>query len=143
MHDERVPGNPETLVARHDGNLNATKSCIYSRTGRVLAPRVEEVARMILDASHTHELDELGAQEIARLVVLIESVEAEIERRGLTNGRGAPRVALLDLRLRASGRLERWLSSFGMTPRARAELLGELGRGTLAAEIARRRKTEK
>jgi hypothetical protein len=138
-----VPGNRETLVARHDGNLNAAKSGIYSRTGRVLAPRVEEVARLILAASHTHDLDELGAREIARLVVLIETVDDEIDRRGLTTGRGSPRTALLDIRLRASGRLERWLSSFGMTPRARAELLGELGRGALAAEIVRRRKTEK
>jgi hypothetical protein len=108
-----VPGNRETLAARHDGNLNAAKSGIYSRTGRVLAPRVEEVARLILDASHTHDLDELGAQEIARLVVLIETVDDEIDRRGLTTGRGSPRTALLDIRLRASGRLEdtyfRWL----------------------------------
>ena len=138
-----MPGNRETLVARHDGNLNAAKSGIYSRTGRVLAPRVEEVARQILDASHAHQLDQLGAEEIARLVVLIEAVDDEIDKRGLTSGRGSPRAALLDIRLRASGRLERWLAAYGMTPRARAELLGELGRGTLAAEIARRRKTEK
>ena len=45
---------------------------------------------------------------------------------------------LLDLRLRASGRLQRWLDGFGATPASRAAWAATLAQGGLAADIARR-----
>lgn len=87
-----------------------------------------------MDAPHTVPLDEIGAREIANVCVLIEAIDAEIARKGV--GRAG---VLLDMRIRASGRLERWLAVFGLQPQARVAWSEALARGGLAAEIARRR----
>jgi hypothetical protein len=64
-------------------------------------------------------------------------MDDEIERSGLTR-RGDVR-SIVKLRLQASRRLQEWLDRLGFTPRVRAELVGTIARGRLAAEIARRR----
>ena len=63
-------------------------------------------------------LDSLAAEEIGALVARIEALDAALDERQ-PGSRGT--ASLLDLRLRASGRLERWLREFGATPAAGAE----------------------
>jgi hypothetical protein len=46
---------------------------------------------------------------------------------------------LLEHRLRASARLERWLKQYGATPASRAAVASTLAHGRLADEIAKRR----
>jgi hypothetical protein len=130
-------GHPATLVAAHPENTNAVKSGVYSRTGRVLSPRAAEIADTIMSCALIREPDEFAAAEVGRLVALIEAMDEEIAKNGLTR-RGDVR-SIVKLRLQASRRLEEWLNQLGFTPRARAELVSTIARGGLAAEIARRR----
>src|SRR5215204_2672945 len=53
--------------------------------------------------------------QIGALVAMCEAIDKELQQVG---SRG--RKALLDIRLRASGRLERWLREFVATPSSRA-----------------------
>jgi hypothetical protein len=87
-----------------------------------------------MEAPHTVELDRVAAEEIGQLVALVEAIDLDIAERGLRSRR-----SLLELRLRASGRLEKWLTQFGATPQSRATWAATLAQGGLAAEIARRR----
>jgi hypothetical protein len=45
--------------------------------------------------------------------------------------------SLIDLRNRLSGRLERWLREYGLTPAARAEWAARLAEGGLGSQIRR------
>lgn len=128
-------GHPPTL--RHDpGNTVAVQHGVYASSNRVLAPRAREIADALMAAPHTVALDTLAAEEIGALLARIEALDAALEDRK-PGSKGT--ATLLDLRLRASARLERWLREFGATPAARADWAAQLGRGGLAAEIARRR----
>jgi hypothetical protein len=127
-------GNQATLIPAHPGNQNAVRSGAFSRTGRVLAPRAQDIADELMQAPHTVPLDRVAAEEIGQLVALIEAIDCDIAERGLRSRR-----SLLDLRLRASGRLEKWLTQFGATPQSRATWAATLAQGGLAVEIARRR----
>ena len=127
-------GNPQTLVPSQPGNTNAVRSGIYSATGRVLAPRAEELARTLMAAPHTHPLDSIAAEEIGALLARLEALDAE-----LATARGKTRQSLLDFRLRATRQLRDWLREFGATPKSRAEWAREMAQGGLATEIARRR----
>jgi hypothetical protein len=131
-------GRPENLVASHPGNTSPIKSGAFSRTGRPHAARAAEVSEWLMSAPHTVPLDQVAANEIGALVSLIEALDADIAKRGPLTRADAPRK-ILDLRLRASGRLERWLREFGATPASRAEFARTLAEGNLATEIARRR----
>ena len=130
-------GHPSTLVHVHPGNQNATRHGVYG-DGSALEPRVQELVAAIQAEPHTAPIDELGAREVARLVAMIEACDEDIAARGLTNSKGQVRT-IVDLRLRASGRLQTWLDRYGATPLARASWAKELATGGLAAEIARRR----
>jgi hypothetical protein len=130
-------GNQATLIPAHPGNQNAARSGAFSRTGRVLAPRAEEIADALMGAPHVVELDRVAAGEIGQLVALIEAIDCDIAERGLRSRR-----SLLELRLRASGRLERWLTQFGATPQSRAQWAATLAGTGLADEIRRRRRSE-
>lgn len=130
--------NPSTLQAAHPGNHNALRSGAFSRTGEPHADRAQVVAEAIMGAPHVDVLDGVAASEVGRLVALIEAIDADIGRRGTLTRSGDPR-RVVELRLRASARLEKWLTQLGMTPRARAEWAAVLAQGGLAAEIARRR----
>ncbi len=81
-------------------------------------------------------LDQIAAEEIGSLVALLEAIDADMSRNGLTNREGDAR-SLLELRLRASGRLERWLREFGATPAARVGWAGSLGRAEAVASVMR------
>lgn len=84
-------------------------------------------------APHTTPLDGYAALEIGRVVALIESLDAALDEAGPVR-----RQSLVALRLQASGRLERWLRQFGLTPAERAGWAAQLGRGSLADQIRRR-----
>jgi hypothetical protein len=127
-------GNTNTLYPVHPGNTNAVKSGAFSRSGRILAPRAAEIADALMEAPHVVELDRIAAEEIGQLVALVEAIDLDIAERGLRSRR-----SLLELRLRASGRLEKWRTQFGGTPQSRETWAATMAQGGLAAEIARRR----
>lgn len=113
------------------------KSGVYSRSGRLLSSRGAEIADVIMSVPYVREPDEFAAAEVGRLVALIEAMDDEIEKSGLTR-RGDVR-SIVKLRPQASRRLEEWLDRLGFTPRGRADLVSTIACGGLAAEIARRR----
>ena len=125
------------LVPSHPANINARKHGAYSSWLR--EPRAREIADAILEALHVSALDEIGALEISRLEALIETLDEAIGPAGPVNARRGTVRAVVELRLRASKRLQEWLDRYGMTPRGRADWAARLGAGGLAAEIARRR----
>lgn len=127
-------GTPSNLVAAHPGNTNAAKMGVYSP--RLLAPRAREVADALMAAPQAAPLDQIAAEEIGSLVALLEAIDADLDEHGLTTGKGEAR-SLLDLRVRVSGRLERWLREFGATPAARVEWAGSLGRAEAMATVMR------
>jgi hypothetical protein len=67
---------------------------------------------------HTVALDRLAAEEIGSVIATLERIDEELLANGLTDRRGKAR-SLVELRIRLSGRLERWLKEFGATPAAR------------------------
>ena len=113
------------------------KSGVYSRSGRLLSSRGAEIADVIMSVPYVREPDEFAAAEVGRLVALIEAMDDEIEKSGLTR-RGDVR-SIVKLRPQASRRLEEWLDRLGFTPRGRADLVSTIACGGLAAKIARRR----
>lgn len=94
-----------SLQPAHPGNSNALRHGAYSP---------QEVAAALMAAPHVVDLDEIAAVEIRRLVALIERIDQALAQRGMTRSK-----SLLDARLRAGGRLERWLAAFGATPQVR------------------------
>jgi hypothetical protein len=85
-------------------------------------------------------LDRIGAEELGSIVALLEAMDRELADTGLKGRRGTDRTGLLKLRVQTSRRLGEWLAAFGMTPRSRAELLNDVMSGTVAADLARRRR---
>ena len=133
-----MPGdNRAHLIPAHPQNLSAVKSGIYSRTGRVLAPRAEAIADELMTLPHVHALDRIAAEEIGSVLAHLEAIDADLARRGPTAAAGA-RKTLLEHKARLSRELRTWLREFGGTPKARAEWASGLT-SNLAAEIARRR----
>jgi hypothetical protein len=127
-------GRKQNLVSAHPGNRNAVRSGVYSP--RTLAPRAREISDALMAAPHTVPLDAIAADEIGCIVALLEAIDAELIARGLTNAKGEARP-LLDLRIRMSGRLERWLREFGATPASRAEWAERIARGESMVALVR------
>ena len=127
-------GHVDTLIASHPANVHAARSGIYSRTGRVLAGRAEEIAEYLMTAPHTEPLDSIAAEEIGSLIAHIEAIDTDLAQRGRRD-----RKTLLQHRTRLGRELRAWMREFGGTPKARAEWAREVAQGGLAAEIARRR----
>lgn len=125
------------LVASHPGNAHAELSSVYARRNVRLDPEVQELAAAILAEPHVSAMDEMGATEVAKLLVLIDRIDADIAKRGVVKS-GEAR-GILDHRRKYSAQLERWLAAYGLTPASRAELLRTVATGGLAAEIATRR----
>jgi hypothetical protein len=126
------------LVASHPGNVHAAKHGVYSP--RLREPRAREIADEILEAPHVSGLDEIGAVEIGRLEALIETLDEAIASAGPVNARRGTVRAVVELRLRASKRLQEWLDRYGMTPKGRAEWAKDLGRRGLMETVAERLK---
>ena len=129
-------GNPSTLVASHPGNKNSLRHGVYSP--RALSDEALRYAEAVRESGHTCPLDDIAAQEIGSLLALIEAIDADLAQRGVSDKRGGTRH-MVEMRVRASGRLERWLAQFAMTPASRASFLATVAQGSLAEEIARRR----
>jgi hypothetical protein len=123
-------GNPNTLQAQQPGNTNALKFGVYS--SRSLAPRAREVADAVLAAPQAAHLDRFAAEEIGRLIALIDAIDADLGTNGVVSKGGKAR-SLLDYRLRASSRLEKMLVQFGLTPASRINVSA----GSFATELAR------
>ena len=117
-------GHPSTLQSQQVGNTNAVRSGVYSE--RLVAPRAQEIAEALLDTPHRTPLDQIGAEEIGRLIAIIERIDADLAERGLTDKRGGAR-SLVEMRCRYSTRLERWLHQYAATPASRAEFLRQMG----------------
>jgi hypothetical protein len=86
-------------------------------------------------AGHSTPLDQLAAEEIGALIALIEAADGDLLRKGLTK-KGEAR-SLLELRIRLSGRLERWLREFGGTPASRLSWLDSLSRAEAVSSAVR------
>lgn len=71
-------GMSANLVPSHPANGHAVKHGIYSRTGRVLAPRAETIAAELLNAPHVSELDAIAAEELGAMIALAEAIDAEL-----------------------------------------------------------------
>ncbi len=102
--------------------------------------RSKSLAATIMAAPHTDPMDELGAIEIAKLLILIDRIDADLAERGVTRLRSGAARGVVDHRLRATRRLAEWLDRYGMTPKGRTEWAKQLAEGGLAADIARRRR---
>jgi hypothetical protein len=124
-------GYRDTLVASHPGNTSRLTHAAFSP--RLREPRARAIAEDIMSAPHTVPLDGYAALEIGRIESLIESLDAAIEEKGAARSQ-----SLIGLRLSASGRLDRWLSRFGLTPAERAEWAAQLGKASLGEQIRRR-----
>ncbi len=133
-------GHPASLVPSHPGNTSRLSHGLYGRR-RSLPAEAVEIADALMSAEHTVGLDRFAAEEIGALIVQLDRVDAALSD-GKVERNGQAR-SLIDLRTRLSGRLERWLVQFGMTPAARAEFVHRLAQGqSLAAEIKRRQSEE-
>jgi len=132
-------GHPETLRASQAGNSNALTHGAFSR--QTLAPRARELADALLQAPHTVPLDRLGAEEIGAVIAILERIDEELLANGLTDRKGNAR-SLVELRVRLSGRLERWLAAYGATPAARVQWVHALTDGKSLADVVRREVAE-
>lgn len=128
-------GHPSTLVAAQPGNANAARSGVFSRTGRVLAPRAQELTEQLMTLPHVRPWDVLAAEEIGSLIAHIEAIDADLDARGRRDRR-----TLMEARMRMTRELRAWMREFLGTPKARAEWAAAMAQGaSLADEIARRR----
>ena len=93
---------------------------------------------MLLAEPHITPADVIGLRELARLLALTEALDDAIEHGGAVNRRSGTVRAVIDLRLRASRRLQEMLDRLALTPKARADFARQLGGATLADEIRRR-----
>lgn len=125
-------GNVANLLASHPGNSNRLSHGVYSQ--RVPPEAADLADALMAELPHAAPSDRLAVEEAAAIVALIGRIDAALAER--IAGRGQVR-ALLDIRVRLSGRLERWLAALGATPQARAALGSTVASGSLAAELAR------
>lgn len=124
----------------------ATKDELLARLARVEG-QVRGVARMVEDNRYCIDvLTQINAVRAALDKIALGLLDDHARHCLLGEGGTAKSdeqadelMALLDLRGRLSGRLERWLREFGATPASRADFAETLARGGLASEIARRR----
>jgi hypothetical protein len=126
-------GNPHTLVPRHMGNVNAVRSGVYSERIRVerTQGRLDELRKLPHVLPDDHPL----LEAIARQLALLELIDEDIERRGLSDRHGRVR-SIVELRDRAVGRLQKLLQEAEATPAARRKLEAETDRRALAVDIS-------
>jgi hypothetical protein len=128
-------GHAESLVASHPQATHAVRHGLYSKSGRVLAPRAHEIAEALMSLPHVAGLDAIAAEEIGSLLAALEAIDRDLEKR--TPARAGGR--LLEHKARLSRELRAYLREFGATPRSRFDFAAAQGGASLAAEIARRR----
>ena len=128
-------GFPENLQPHQLNNTNAVQHGVYSR--RVMAPRAREIAEELLALPQTVPLDRVAAAEVGAIVAMIEAIDEVLLTRGLTD-RSGKASSLVDLRVRLSGRLQRWLREFGATPASRVEWVGQLAQAESLGDVVRK-----
>jgi len=128
-------GNPSALVPAPLGNKRGEKHGLYAAR-REVTPEVRAIAADLMELPHIAETDAAAAIEIAKLLVLIDRVDAALAD-GVVERRGRLRT-LVDQRRRLSAQLERWYAAFGLTPESRFEFASKLSGGSLGEEIQRR-----
>lgn len=128
-------GNAAALVPAPEGNTYALKHGAYSDAG--LSERAAEVLAEIMALEHVVPFDLPAARELARLTAMAERIDAALEDGRVENRKGQVR-ALLDQRRRLSAQLLNLYTEFGMTPKARADVVAKLRGSSLDAEIRRR-----
>jgi len=104
-----VDGHKETLVARHPGNTNAVKFGVHSP--RLIGDRAREIAGGLMQSFEFTPAEKVAVTEAARWIALLEAIDNDLDERGIVDRRGKERY-LLELRVRVSARLERWLDKF-------------------------------
>jgi hypothetical protein len=122
------------LVAFHPGGQPNLRHGLYA-VRREITPEVRELADELMALSHVVETDYAAALEVAKLMILIDRVDAALGD-GRVEHRGRLR-ALVDQRRRLSARLERWYTVFGLSPRSRWEL-GALARPSFQEAVRER-----
>jgi hypothetical protein len=86
-------GHPQTLVPAGRGNTLGVRHGVYSRSGRVLAPRAEEIADALMELPHAQPLDVLAAEEIGSLLATLEAVDRALGDGRVENKRGHTALA--------------------------------------------------
>jgi hypothetical protein len=104
-----VDGHKETLVAGHPGNTNAVKFGVHSP--RLIGDRAREIAGGLMQSFEFTPAEKVAVTEAARWIALLEAIDNDLDERGIVDRRGKERY-LLELRVRVSARLERWLDKF-------------------------------
>jgi hypothetical protein len=99
-------GNPQSLVAAPRGDRRALRHGAYS-TVTPDDDRREAIIEELLQLPHRCGLDRLAAEEIARLRIICERIDAALAD-GRVETRGGKLRALLEHRRRLNGQLERW-----------------------------------
>jgi hypothetical protein len=132
-------GHPETLVPATRDNTLGVQHGVYSRSGRVLAPRAEEIAAALMELPHAQPLDVLAAEEIGSLLASLEAIDAALADGRVETKKGEVRH-LLTMKARLSRQYREWLMSFGATPAARADWAAKLARPSFAEQVAQRRR---
>ncbi len=127
-------GNAASLEATRAGNANRLVHGLYSTKRQELSAEARELVSELMSAPHTVPLDAVAIVELASLLDLIGKVDAALAD-GIVERRGRPR-ALVDMRVRLSGRLQKWLEAVGLTPEARSQWAARLARPSLADELA-------
>ena len=127
-------GHKQNLVARQMGNTNAVRHGAHSP--RVREPRSHEVADAVLALPHVTEIDRIGAEELGGMVAVAEALDRDIAEHGVTDEKGRVR-SVVALRIRVSGRIERWLREYGATPASRVEWVERVSRGAEIADVLR------
>jgi hypothetical protein len=113
-------GHAASLEPHREGNTFAVKSGLYSRTGRVLAPRAEELAEDLLQRPHLLPLDPVVAEEIGSLLAALEAIDKDLAARGASRG-GVARKTLLEHKARLTRELRSWLRECAITSKSQAE----------------------
>ena len=126
-------GHPQTLVARHPGNSNATKVGVHSE--RVRLERAQERLEQLQQLPHFLPEGHPLLATISGQLALIDLIDEDLASRGPTDRHGRVR-SIVDLRDRAVGRLLRLLEAAGLTPEGQQRLEAEADRRALAEDIA-------
>jgi hypothetical protein len=78
---------------------------------RLIGERSKEIAEGLVQSFEFTPAERLAVAEAARCIALLEAIDNDLDERGIVDGRGKER-RLVELRVRVSARLERWLDKF-------------------------------
>jgi len=77
----------------------------------LIGERSKEIAEGLVQSFEFTPAERVAVAEAARCIALLEAIDNDLDERGIVDGRGKER-RLVELRVRVSGRLERWLDKF-------------------------------